>query len=64
MQGNGTTVVNGESFEWGPGDFIAIPPWAWYEHANTTQNAATLFQVNDIPALQALGLYRDEFAAV
>ncbi|MGN5478090.1 cupin domain-containing protein [Cupriavidus basilensis] len=31
--GSGTTVVNGQRFQWGPGDFIAIPPWSWYEHA-------------------------------
>lgn len=61
VDGHGTTVINGEAFHWGPGDFIAIPPWTWYEHSNTAQTAATLFQVNDIPALQALGMYREEF---
>ncbi|WP_043357764.1 cupin domain-containing protein [Cupriavidus basilensis] len=61
--GSGITVVNGQRFQWGPGDFIAIPPWSWYEHALTSQEPATLFQVNDIPALRALGLYREEFAA-
>jgi len=63
ISGSGTTVVEGSQFHWQAGDFIAIPPWSWYEHTNASATeAATLFQVNDIPALQALGLYRHEFS--
>lgn len=61
ISGSGTTMVGGERFDWQAGDFIAIPPWTWYEHANASQEAATLFQVNDIPVLQALRMYREEF---
>jgi gentisate 1,2-dioxygenase len=62
ISGSGTTIVEGQRFDWQAGDFIAIPPWSWYEHANASQEAATLFQVNDIPAMQGLGLYREELA--
>ena len=63
ISGSGTTIVDGQRFDWQAGDFIAIPPWAWYEHSNSSQQAATLFQVNDIPVMQALGFYREEFAS-
>ncbi|WP_051481588.1 cupin domain-containing protein [Paraburkholderia nodosa] len=63
MRGQGATIVDGTTFEWGAGDFIAIPPWAVHEHINRcTNTSAMLFQVNDIPALRKLGLYREESA--
>jgi gentisate 1,2-dioxygenase len=61
MRGDGATVVNGTTFEWGAGDFLAIPPWAVHEHINRSEKTpAMLFQVNDIPAMRKLGLYREE----
>lgn len=60
--GRGTTIVEGQRFDWHAGDFIAIPPWSWYEHANGSQEEiATMFQVNDLPVMKALGLHREEF---
>jgi gentisate 1,2-dioxygenase len=61
VRGEGVTVIGGRSFDWAPGDFIALPPWAVHEHANrSTDREAVLFQVNDFPALKALGLWREE----
>jgi len=61
MKGSGATIVDGTTFEWGTGDFMAIPPWAVHQHINRSDDtAAMLFQVNDIPALRKLGLYREE----
>ncbi|WP_208328662.1 cupin domain-containing protein [Paraburkholderia sp. BL6665CI2N2] len=63
ISGSGTTVVEGQRFDWQAGDFIAIPPWCWYEHVNGSQQAsATMFQVNDVPLMKALGLLREEYA--
>jgi len=62
IEGSGSTAVDEQRFDWQTGDFIAIPPWSWYAHSNDTQQFATLLQVNDIPAMQALGLYREELA--
>lgn len=62
VRGNGATVVEGVRHEWSPGDFLAIAPWHWHEHHNTTSTDALLFQVNDIPALSALGYYTQESA--
>jgi gentisate 1,2-dioxygenase len=60
VRGEGTTTVNGERFDWGRGDFIAIPPWAEHSFANRSADEdAVLFHVNDHPALRALGLWRE-----
>lgn len=64
MSGRGTTVVDGQRFDWSAGDFIAIAPWAWHEHIIPHGGVeAMLFQVNDHPALKALGFHREEAAA-
>lgn len=60
VNGAGSTTVGTETFEWGPGDFMAIPPWTGYQHANHGSSDAILFSVDDTPALKALGYYREE----
>lgn len=61
FQGSGTTVINGEKFEWHKGDTFIVPLWAWHEHANASADAeAILFSMHDEPILKAFGLYREE----
>jgi gentisate 1,2-dioxygenase len=61
VRGEGTSIVQGIRYDWSAGDFIAISPWAWHEHLNgSTRHEAILFQVNDLPAMAALDLYREE----
>lgn len=60
IKGTGSTRVGREKFEWGPGDFMAIPPWTKYQHANPGSDDALLFSVDDTPAVRALGYYRQE----
>lgn len=60
LRGTGRTRVADQVFDWGPGDFMAVPPWAVHAHSNTGAEAATLFQVNDIPVMKALGFWRVE----
>jgi gentisate 1,2-dioxygenase len=61
VRGTGTTKVGNQSFDWDAGDFFAIPPWAIHEHANRSQSEeAVMFHVNDFPALEALGLWREQ----
>src|SRR5216683_1716258 len=63
VRGQGTTVIDGEQFDWSKGDFLALPPWAVHAHQNRSDKVeAVLFQVNDIPVLKSLGLYREEAA--
>jgi gentisate 1,2-dioxygenase len=61
VRGTGTTKVGNQRFDWGPGDFFAIPPWAIHEHANrSATNEAVMFHCNDFPAIKALGLWREQ----
>jgi gentisate 1,2-dioxygenase len=63
VRGEGVTTVDDQNFEWGAGDFFAIPAWALHRHSNrSSTQEAVLFQVNDRPALKALGLWREESA--
>ena len=60
FRGRGSTVVDGVQIDWEEGDFFSIPPYAWHEHRNTSsEDEAVLFSTNDIPALEALNLYRE-----
>ncbi len=60
IRGRGRTVVNQCVFDWGPGDFFAIPAWASHAHSNASScEDALMFHVNDFPALRALGLWRE-----
>jgi gentisate 1,2-dioxygenase len=56
--GHGSSVIDGQRLDWGPGDMFAVPSWAAAEHASDRQ--AELFVLSDAPVLRALGLYREE----
>jgi gentisate 1,2-dioxygenase len=61
MEGEGYTEVNGVRLEWGKNDFFAIPHWTWHHHVNGNRDReAILFSVSDKPAIEKLGLYREE----
>jgi len=63
VRGEGATIVDGRRYDWSTGDFLAIKPWAWHEHVGSSRDDALLFQVNDIPAMSALGYYFEEALA-
>jgi gentisate 1,2-dioxygenase len=58
FRGSGASMVEGQRYEWSAGDFLAVPPWAWHEHSS--KEKSLLFEVNDTPAMKALGYYREE----
>lgn len=60
LRGHGTTLVEGQQYDWAPGDFLAIAPWSWHQHNNQNAQEAVLFEVDDTPAMRALGYYREE----
>jgi gentisate 1,2-dioxygenase len=60
VRGSGSTIVDGQRHDWNAGDFLAVRPWAWHEHVNEGRDDAMLFQVNDFPAMAALGYYFEE----
>ncbi len=60
-KGHGHSVIGGQRFEWSERDIFCVPSWAWHEHANgSASEDAVLFQFNDLPVIEALGLYREE----
>jgi gentisate 1,2-dioxygenase len=61
VQGQGETIIDGNSFAWRKGDIITLPPWALHEHRNSSAKAdAVLFSIQDAPVLNALNLYYEE----
>lgn len=60
FEGSGTSVVGDEVYEWSRGDFFLVPSLAWHSHANSSNEPAVLFSIQDYPTLKALGLYREE----
>jgi gentisate 1,2-dioxygenase len=59
--GNGSTVIDGQRFDWGPGDMFVAPSWSAVEHAADDQ--ADLFVLSDAPVLRALGVHREQVLA-
>ena len=59
FRGRGYSVVDGVQIEWNAGDFFALPPWCWHEHANTGDDEAILFHTTDLPVVESLGLFEE-----
>ncbi|MEX2598779.1 MAG: cupin domain-containing protein [Dehalococcoidia bacterium] len=61
FRGQGYTVIDGKRFVWAQGDSFVVPPWAWHEHANASSNdAAFVFSMNDLPIMESFKLEREE----
>ena len=60
VAGAGFTTIDGNRYDWGEGDFFAIPPRALHAHGNPGSAPAVLYSVQDVPLLRALGFYRVE----
>jgi gentisate 1,2-dioxygenase len=56
--GRGWSDVGGQRFEWEEKDIFCVPSWAKYQHG--AHGEAVLFSFNDLPAMKALSLYREE----
>ena len=61
VEGQGTTKIGEEVFEWGPNDIFVVPPWRHYAHMAARDSV--LFSISDRPAQQALGIWREEKSA-
>jgi len=60
LEGRGQSRVGEHVLTWEPGDTFVVPPWHWLEHEHRGDGPVCLFQFNDEPALQALGLWQEE----
>jgi gentisate 1,2-dioxygenase len=56
--GRGWSEVGGKHFEWEEKDIFCVPSWTRYRHGAGSE--AVLFSFNDLPAMRALALYREE----
>jgi gentisate 1,2-dioxygenase len=63
VRGSGASVIDGERFDWVEGDTFALPTWAEHRHLNSGSGDALLFSFSDEPAVDALGLLREQPAA-
>jgi gentisate 1,2-dioxygenase len=60
-KGRGHSIVAGKRLDWVERDIFCVPSWAFHEHANGSDSEnACLFQFNDLPVMEKLGLYREE----
>ncbi len=60
FRGQGTTIVDGERLEWTQGDIFVVPPWTLHHHENRTSQDAILYSMDDSPAIQKMGFYKEE----
>jgi len=56
-QGSGWSEIAGQRFEWEEKDIFALPSWALHRHG--AHEESVLFSFDDLPAMRALGLYRE-----
>jgi gentisate 1,2-dioxygenase len=57
IEGSGSSIVDGQSFDWERYDTLAVPGGSWVEHVNASGTApAILFIASDEPAQKAFGL--------
>ncbi len=58
-KGKGFTIINGQRFDWKERDIFCVPSWAWHEHHNLSETEdACLFNFNDLPVIEGLGLFQ------
>lgn len=58
-KGHGYSIINGKRFDWKERDIFCVPSWAWHEHHNLSEtDDACLFQFNDLPVIESLGLFQ------
>ena len=56
--GEGSTTIDGVSYEWSRGDAVVAPTWTTFSHRATSD--ATLLSISDEPTMRALNYYRGE----
>jgi gentisate 1,2-dioxygenase len=60
IEGSGYSMVSGRRLDWEDKDVFTVPTWTFFEHVNTGDRPAFLFNFSDAPVMQALSLYREE----
>jgi gentisate 1,2-dioxygenase len=50
------TEIDGERIEWGPGDSLHLPAWAWHRHGNEGSETARFLTFSCEPLLETMGM--------
>jgi gentisate 1,2-dioxygenase len=59
-KGQGYSVIDGRRYDWREHDIFVVPSWSVHEHANLSdRDDACLFTFNDLPVMNALGIYAE-----
>ena len=56
VAGWGWTEIDGERIQWGPGDSLHIPAWAWHRSGNDGSAAARYLTFSSEPMLATMGM--------
>ena len=56
-EGQGSTKIGDQTFEWGMNDIFVVPPWVRYSHSAAKESV--LFSISDRPMQEALGIWRE-----
>jgi gentisate 1,2-dioxygenase len=57
-EGSGRSIIDGQPFDWGPGDIFVVPSWSLVTHE--TDDDAVLFSFSDRSAQIKLGYWREQ----
>ncbi|MEX2291619.1 MAG: cupin domain-containing protein [Mycobacteriales bacterium] len=56
VAGWGWTEIDGERIEWGPGDSLHLPAWAWHRHGNEGSETGRFLSFSSEPLLETMGM--------
>lgn len=54
--GSGWTEIDGQRIDWGPGDSLHIPSWAWHRSGNDGAGVARYLTFSSEPMLSTMGM--------
>lgn len=60
VEGSGVTYAGNQEIRWTKNDCFTLPNWTWISHKVASADDAILFSVHDLPAIRALGFYREQ----
>jgi gentisate 1,2-dioxygenase len=56
VAGNGWTEIDGTRIDWGPGDSLHLPAWAWHRSGNDGATTARYLSFSSQPMLETMGM--------
>jgi gentisate 1,2-dioxygenase len=56
VAGHGWTEIDGERIEWGPGDSLHLPAWAWHRSGTDSGEVARYMTFSSEPLLETMGM--------